>query len=159
ALDFVDVCTPPSSHAGVARAALAHGCHVLCEKPLVGSLEDLRTLADLAWEKDRVLHTVHNWHHAPIVERTAALIAEGAIGELTQAAWQTLRTRPAVTAGGAVNWRLDPAIAGGGILSDHGWHVCYLLQRFAGGAPVAVAARLETRRHTGSPVEDTATLH
>ena len=36
-LDFVDICTPPSSHATLIRAALERGVHVLCEKPLVGS--------------------------------------------------------------------------------------------------------------------------
>src|SRR4051812_29695521 len=33
-LDFVDVATPPSEHAGIAHAALDRGLHVLCEKPL-----------------------------------------------------------------------------------------------------------------------------
>src|ERR671937_570203 len=43
-VDFVDICTPPSSHAALTRAALKRGRHVLCEKPLVGSLEELRAL-------------------------------------------------------------------------------------------------------------------
>jgi predicted dehydrogenase len=157
-LDFVDICTPPSSHAGLIREALGRGLHVLCEKPLVGSLEDLRAVVALAAETSRVLHTVHNWHHAPIVRRTRELVADGAIGRVTEAAWHTLRTRPAAVAEGADNWRLDPRVAGGGVLTDHGWHVCYLLHRWIGAAPTAVSARLETRRHTGSPVEDTATL-
>jgi predicted dehydrogenase len=158
-LDFVDICTPPSSHAGLIRAAVGHGLHVLCEKPLVGSIEDLRAVVALAAEAGRVLHTVHNWHHAPIVQQTRELVDEGAIGRVTHAAWQTLRTRPAAVAEGADNWRLDPRIAGGGVLTDHGWHVCYILHRWIGAAPTAVSARLETRRHTGSAVEDTATLH
>src|SRR6267142_313939 len=33
-LDFVDICTPPASHATLALQALEHDCHVLCEKPL-----------------------------------------------------------------------------------------------------------------------------
>jgi predicted dehydrogenase len=157
-LDFVDICTPPSSHAALIREALGRGLHVLCEKPLVGSLEDLRAVTALAAETGRVLHTVHNWHHAPIVRRTRELVTDGAIGRVTDAVWQTLRIRPASVAEGADNWRLDPRVAGGGILTDHGWHVCYLLHRWMGTAPTTVSARLETRRHTGSPVEDTATF-
>ena len=68
-------------------------------------------------------------------------------------------TQPAAAGDGqGDNWRLDPAVAGGGVLSDHGWHVCYVIQRWLGTRPLAVQARLETRRHTGSPVEDTAAL-
>jgi predicted dehydrogenase len=158
-LHFVDICTPPSSHAALIRKALERGLHVLCEKPLVASPDELRRLADLAASRGRVLHTVHNWHHAAIVQQTLALLADGAIGGVTGATWQTLRTRPAAAAGGGSdNWRVDPAVAGGGVLTDHGWHVCYLLQRWMGAPPVAVSARLETRRHTSWAVEDTATL-
>ena len=156
--DFVDICTPPSSHAGLIRAAIERGLHVLCEKPLVGTIEDLRGVMGLAAEAGRVLHTVHNWHHAPIVRQTRELVAGGAIGRVTQAVWQTLRTRPAAAAPGVDNWRLDPRIAGGGVLTDHGWHMSYILHRWIGTAPTAVSARLETRRHTRFSVEDTATL-
>ena len=47
-LDFVDICTPPSSHAALIRTALSRGLHVLCEKPLVGSPRELRALTELA---------------------------------------------------------------------------------------------------------------
>src|SRR4051794_26506209 len=40
-LDFVDVCTPPALHADSVLAALARGCHVLCEKPFVLDRERL----------------------------------------------------------------------------------------------------------------------
>lgn len=158
-LDFVDICTPPSSHAPLIRDALAGGLHVLCEKPLVHAADDLAALTALAVERARVLHTVHNWHHAPMVARTREAVERGDIGRVTAASWETLRVQPAAVAAGAgPNWRLDPAIAGGGVLSDHGWHVFYILQRWLGGAPTAVAATLETRRHTAFAVEDTATV-
>lgn len=158
--DFVDICTPPSSHAALIRQALERGLHVLCEKPLVDSLGELRQLAERAAGTDRVLHTVHNWHHAPIVRQTGALVADGAIGRVTEASWHTLRTQPAAVAadGGADNWRVDPDIAGGGVLTDHGWHVCYILHRWIGATPTAVSAQLETKRHTRWRVEDTATF-
>src|SRR3982751_294125 len=40
-LDFVDICSPPASHGASIAAALARGVHVLCEKPLVCSREEL----------------------------------------------------------------------------------------------------------------------
>jgi predicted dehydrogenase len=133
--------------------------HVLCEKPLVRSAEEIQPLAELVRASGCVLHTVHNWHHAPIVRLAADLLHAGAIGRPTRVVWHTLRTRPAVAGNGqGDNWRLDPAVAGGGVLSDHGWHVCYVIQRWLGARPLAVQACLETRRHAGWQVEDTAAL-
>jgi len=132
---------------------------VLCEKPLVCSLDELTPLARLASATDRVLHTVHNWHHAPAIRRTWELVRDGAIGRVQRVVWQTLRTKP--DTGGddrTGNWRVEPDIAGGGILTDHGWHVFYVLQRWFGRRPTSISATLETRRHTQWPVEDTATL-
>jgi predicted dehydrogenase len=58
-LDFVDICTPPGSHAALIRRALDAGLHVLCEKPLVTRAADAQHLA--AARGSCVLHTVHNW--------------------------------------------------------------------------------------------------
>ncbi len=157
-LDFVDICTPPSSHEPLIREALEHRLHVLCEKPLVSSIADLNALSALAAAKGRVLHTVHNWHHAPIVRQTAELVRNGEIGRVTRVAWETLRTKPAVTTEEQKgNWRLDPRVSGGGVLSDHGWHVFYIIHRWLGAAPKRGSARLETRRHA-LDVEDTAAV-
>jgi len=157
--DFVDICTPPSSHAPLIRAALEHGCHVLCEKPLVGSPAELGDVTRAATARGRVLHTVHNWHHAPIVRRADELIRSGAIGRPTRVVWHTLRTQPAATAGdGDDNWRVNPTIAGGGILTDHGWHVFYIVPRWLDASPTAVSATLESRGATPMAVEDTATV-
>ena len=159
-LDFVDICTPPSSHAPLIVRALTRGLHVLCEKPLVRSLAELDVVSRLAAERGRVLHTVHNWHHAPILRRAAELIQQGAIGRVGRVVWQTLRTRPATTRDRqGVNWRLDPAVGGGGILTDHGWHVFYLIQGWVGARPLSLSAHLERRTPTAPEVEDTATVH
>ena len=40
-IDLVDVCTPPNSHLALIREALDAGKHVICEKPLVGSLAEV----------------------------------------------------------------------------------------------------------------------
>jgi predicted dehydrogenase len=159
ALDFVDICTPPSSHAGIIEDALGRGLHVLCEKPLVSARADLARVTAAAARASRVLHTVHNWHHAPILSLTADLIRQGEIGQVRRIVWETLRVRPAATGDGSEGkWRVDPAVAGGGVLTDHGWHVFYVLPGWAGSRPRTVGARLETRRHTAFAVEDTASL-
>jgi predicted dehydrogenase len=159
ALDFVDICTPPGSHAGLIQLALRAGLHVLCEKPLVTREPDAQTIAAAASAAGRAVYTVHNWLEAPICRKISALIADDAIGAVGRVHWRTLRTQPAAGLGAATgNWRVDPTAAGGGILFDHGWHALYCVMRWLGGAPQSVAARLETRRHVEWPLHDTATL-
>src|SRR5579863_8169670 len=158
-LDFVDICAPPGSHAALIERALRAGLHVLSEKPLVTRLEDAQRMRAAAARAGRVLHTVHNWLHAPICLKISALIDGGAIGAVRSVRWRTLRREPttAVSAAGVANCRVDPKLAGGGILIDHGWHALYCVARWA-GAPRCVSARLETRRFHDQPLEDTATL-
>jgi predicted dehydrogenase len=159
-LDFVDLCTPPGSHAALIGRLVDAGLHVLCEKPLATRAADALAIAGAARRARRSVHTVHNWLEAPICRRLSALVDQGAVGQVRAVRWETLRTQPAVTVAtpGAANWRIDPAAAGGGILFDHGWHALYCVMRWAGGAPRAVSATLETRRFREWPLEDTATV-
>jgi predicted dehydrogenase len=158
-LDVVDICAPPGAHAQLIVQALDAGLHVLSEKPLVTRLEDAQSVAAAAGRAGRIVHTVHNWLKAPICRRISSLVDRGAIGAVRSVQWRTLRTQPAVAAGppGVANWRVDPKLAGGGILFDHGWHALYCVARWA-GVPRVVSARLETRRHHEWPLEDTATV-
>jgi predicted dehydrogenase len=157
-IDFVDICAPPAMHAGLIGKALEKGLHVLCEKPLVLSPEELPPLREAARGKDRVLATVHNWRHAPILAFASRLAREGALGEIRFCRWETLREKPAAAAGDTAgnNWRVDPAVSGGGILMDHGWHALYVVCGWLPEAPDRVRGRLSTRRHREWPIEDTA---
>lgn len=158
-LDFVDIATPPSTHAALAAAALGRGLHVLCEKPLVARLEDLAPLAAVARKNGRALVTVHNWKNAAPLAKATALVRQGAVGEVKRVSWQTHRMKPAVTVeSGGGNWRIDPALAGGGIVVDHGWHALYVVLGWLPGRPRRVSAVLETRKYTDAPLDDTATM-
>jgi len=155
-LDFVDICTPPAFHASAIRPALEAGAHVLCEKPLVLSSTELASLGALARDRGLVLATVHNWRHSPVLLRATELVRSGTVGAVSRVRWETLRDRPAAVSGQADNWRVDPAVAGGGILLDHGWHALYAIQQWIQGEPDRVSARLESRRDGKSDLEDTA---
>ena len=158
-LEFVDICTPPSSHAALIKRALEADLHVLCEKPLVTRLDDARSLAATSARAGRIVHSVHNWLKAPICKKLTALIDEAAIGCTRSIRWQTVRTGPAAALGpeGGANWRIEPELAGGGILLDHGWHALYCVMRWA-GAPHRISAVLNNRRFHEWRLEDTASL-
>jgi predicted dehydrogenase len=158
-LDFVDVCTPPSSHAACVEQALDAGLNVLCEKPLTISAPDALRIARKAAAAGRSVHVVHNWLEAPVCRKVSALLAEGAVGRIRSVSWDTSRTGVATAVGAeGGNWRMDPGVAGGGILLDHGWHAAYCVARWAGAAPSSLSARLENRGFPHWPVEDTATM-
>jgi len=158
-LDFVDICTPPGTHAALIERALRSSLHVLCEKPLVTRPDHARSVAASAASAGRVVYTVHNWLKAPICLKVSALIDAGAVGRTRAIRWRTVRTGPAAAVGfeRSANWRIDPQLGGGGILLDHGWHALYCTARW-GGAPHGIAAVLENRRFPDRAIEDTATV-
>jgi len=137
-VDFVDICTPPSTHAALITSALRRGFRILCEKPLVTNPADI----DLFRDTDRVVYTVDNWRNAPILARATQLVRDGAIGEVRRVTWTVLRSGPSVAVGNG-NWRLNAETAGGGIAVDHGWHAVYILHDWIGVAPVRVRGTLE----------------
>jgi len=154
-LDFVDITTPPAVHAPLIAAAARHGRQVLCEKPLATSAEAFRSAADAVRDAGVTLFTVHNWKHSLPFRRVVSLLADGAIGRLQSARFESIRMGPSVMVG--QDWRSRAAIAGGGILVDHGWHALYLLLSLAGENARRVTAVVEQRRYAESDVEDTAT--
>lgn len=155
-LDFVVICTPPSTHGPVAFRCLERGLHVLCEKPLTLDPIDLAALEKAAQDADRALVTVHNWAHAPIWAKALELVAAGRLGKVLRAELQVLRREPAASAVPG-DWRRDPKLAGGGILVDHGWHALYLIRRMMDGPAEAKHIGL-TRGPSGADEEATLLL-
>jgi predicted dehydrogenase len=154
-LDAVDIAAPPALHAPLAVRAAQAGCHVLCEKPLATTLADCHAAVAAARAAGVALCTVHNWKHSAQFAELARLLADGAVGRPRHLRLETIRAGRAASVGSA--WRGDAALAGGGILVDHGWHALYLLLGLAGEAPQRIRATTERRRDSGADVEDTAT--
>lgn len=152
-VDFLDICTPPSLHEAGILQACAQGMHVLCEKPLTCTAASMQRIMAAASTAQVVIFAVHNWKYAPILQSLHQLLVAGTIGRPTALELTTLRTKPAGTTG----WRLDPEIAGGGILLDHGWHAFYLLLFLLQAAPQTIAATVERRLFLAAGVEDTVT--
>lgn len=156
-IDFVDICTPPALHGEPMLSALARGWNVLCEKPLLLDLVELEKVRSLAKQSEKTVMPVHNWKYAPIVRRATEALRSGAIGQLRGLEMETLRIQDcAVADPDHPNWRRDPAIAGGGVLMDHGWHAIYLARHWFGVEPGEVHAALH--RTVLNEVEDEATL-
>src|SRR5258708_8649931 len=90
-LDFIDIATPPSSHAEIALAALARGVHVLCEKPLTASVAEAQRLVAAARAHRRVVFPAHNYKHAPVAKFSPEVIRSGRIGTVRAVTLDTVR--------------------------------------------------------------------
>ena len=80
--DAVLVASPPPTHHAVAKAALAAGKHVLCEKPLATSLEDALDLVRVAERAQRILMVSQNYRYNAPFRAVQRLVRGGELGEL-----------------------------------------------------------------------------
>ncbi|MBZ0290973.1 MAG: Gfo/Idh/MocA family oxidoreductase [Anaerolineae bacterium] len=81
--DIVFDCTVPDAHVNVTLAALAHGCHVLGEKPLADSMENARKMVAAAEKAGKLYAVIQNRRYDPNIRRLRAFLESGAIGPLT----------------------------------------------------------------------------
>ncbi len=159
-IDFVDICTPPYVHEYYIHTALTHGCHVLCEKPMLLAPAGYQRLAATAEAASRIIYPSHNYKFSPVMRVLTETIRSGELGDLLLGHFRTLRRGHAR---GVVewqpDWRRDVAWAGGGILFDHGSHSVYLARHIAGLEPVAVSCILGClKQDSYAATEDTAML-
>jgi predicted dehydrogenase len=81
-IDAVLIATPVSTHRTLAEAALNAGKHTFVEKPLAGSAEDGKALAELAQRRGLVLMPGHTFLYSPPVNKVKELIDAGDLGEI-----------------------------------------------------------------------------
>lgn len=130
-LDALIVCSPPKYHAAAVLAGVRAGLHVLCEKPLTLDPEEFAAIETESEARGVCVYSINNWAFSPQWSRLLEVAASGRIGAIRHADVRVLRTRPSISALPG-DWRKDPAISGGGIFVDHGWHNLYLLRRLLG---------------------------
>jgi predicted dehydrogenase len=80
-IDAVYIVTPNSEHARFAIPAAQHKVHVLCEKPLAGTVEDARAITDACRNAGVKLMTAYRLHFEEGNLSVVDLVREGAIGD------------------------------------------------------------------------------
>ena len=157
-LDFVDICTPTSSHLELSLWGLSQGYHVLCEKPVAVNRAEATKLAAAALDAERVVMPCHQYRFNPVWLRLKRWLDDGVIGRWYLAEFRVYRMAADPGAGnGSVPWRGRRADGRGGVLLDHGTHLVYELLDVA-GPPQSVRAWTGRLRHGGYDVEDTAQI-
>jgi predicted dehydrogenase len=153
ALDAVYVPLPNALHAEWAIRAMAHGKHVLCEKPLACTLDEARQMVEASRRHDRFLLEAYPYWFQPQTGQLLELLRGRAIGEvrwMQACAGFTLRNP-------ASDIRLVPEL-GGGALLDIGSYPLSLVRLVMGCAPRRVSADA-TWSPTGVDIAIAATLH
>ncbi|MFE1936305.1 Gfo/Idh/MocA family protein [Streptomyces sp. NPDC059474] len=155
-LDFIDICTPPSSHAEYSALGIEHDLHVLCEKPVFlpgedGYASQLRAIR----ASDRVFYPCHVYKYAPVLAAMKERIAAPGFGEVVGAHFRTLRAGHAKgVPEWQPHWRRETGTSRGGILRDHGPHSVYLAMNLTGLVPRSVSC-LTGRLLDGGAYPDT----
>ena len=94
ALDLVVVSTPHATHAPLARAALAAGCHVVIDKPFAVSAGEARELAALAERHGRLAIPFQNRRWDADILTLQRLLRDGALGTVHRFESRYERWRP-----------------------------------------------------------------
>lgn len=149
--DFVDICTPPDTHAVVAEAALAADADVMIEKPLATTPEDCeRIIAAQRRSKGRV-EVAHTELFHPLVAKAQRAIKGGEIGDFV--GMRIFYSTP-VSLFTAVPDHFVNRLPGGAV-GETGPHVAYLSEAFIGPIrKVWARGRKITPEYVWSPFED-----
>lgn len=128
-LDVVDICTPSFLHFEQAQQALAAGKHVICEKPLAGSLKEADELILAESRSGRRVMPIFQYRFGHGVQKLRLLITEGIAGRAylstVETAW---RRRAAYYA----NWHGRWATELGGALVTLAIHALDILTYVVG---------------------------
>jgi predicted dehydrogenase len=140
-LDVIDICTPSYLHSAQTLQALAAGKHVICEKPVAGSLQEVDELLQAETESGKRVMPIFQYRFGHGVQKLKHLIDVGLNGQAYLSTVETCWRRR--TDYYAVPWRGKWATELGGALVTLAIHAHDILYYVLG--PVSnVFARAST---------------
>ena len=80
--DIVFDCTSHDAHQAITQTALAHGCHVLGEKPLAHSIQAARAMIEASEDAGKLYAVMQNRRYDPNIRRLKSLIDSDVLGEI-----------------------------------------------------------------------------
>ena len=156
-LDALCIFTPHLWHYRLAMDALQAGCHVFIEKPLSTNLQEAADIVGLARGRALKVAVGHQYRLRPSLAEARRLLEQGKVGRLRLVTATLAQPWLATEEGPANGWRLDPKVAGGGVLADAGDHLIDALLWSTGQAALDVYAA-QTKLESGLDVVTAATV-
>jgi predicted dehydrogenase len=136
-IGLVDVATPNYMHAPVARAAIAAGKAVSCEKPIAGTLDDAREMVAAAKAAKVKTFVWYNYRRCPAVAFAHQLVKAGKLGRIYHI--RAIYLQDWAPESVPLLWRFDKKLAGSGAHGDLNAHIVDMT-RFVTGEEVTEIA-------------------
>ena len=137
-IDVIDICTPPFTHAEVARAAARRGKNVIVEKPMALTLNEALDMRNEIRATGTRLGVVLNLRYMPLTRTVLQVLNSGVIGDLHHVAATVHTYAP------PGQWAGHPIMARYGVLYDFLPHVLDLITWTLQAFPCKVACRPTT---------------
>lgn len=133
-LDAVSICSPNYLHAPMTLMALKNNCHILCEKPIAISLQELNEIEEILSKKNLIYFSSFQKRFLPVTSDIKKLIEIDGLGELSLVRYFFGHHGPYTTHKAMSNqkWFINSKLAGGGVLIDLGVHCIDLLRCLIG---------------------------
>ncbi|MDA1045279.1 MAG: Gfo/Idh/MocA family oxidoreductase [Verrucomicrobia bacterium] len=146
-LDVVLIATPHTLHFEHGMQALAAGCHVYMEKPMVTDTRQAYALSAEAKKQGKILIIGYNTPCSAAFNAIRNTIRDGSLGRLELVSGYLSQGWMTPTTG---SWRQDPRLSGGGQAYDSGAHLFNSLVWSVESNPRQVSTFLD---HHGTPVD------
>jgi len=120
-IGLVDVVTPNFMHAPPAKAAVEAGKVVCCEKPIAGTLDEAREMAEAAKSKGVHSFVWFCYRRCPAAALAHQLVKEGKLGEIRHV--RAVYLQDWADESVPLMWRFDKNLAGSGAHGDLNAHI------------------------------------
>ncbi len=142
-IDAISIVVGNALHRPIAEAAMAAGKHVLCEKPLAGSMDDARSMVALEADAEVVTAVGYTYRRSPAIAAIRDHVRGGELGELSLFSgryWCDYACDPR----SPLTWRFTGG-PGSGALGDIGAHVIDAAEYLCGPIVAVSGGALSTQ--------------
>lgn len=149
-IDAVDICTPPRTHAALAKRAIESGCHLMIEKPMAVSVDECDEIIEAAATKGVQVCIAHSDLFYPPFVKAREMVAAGRIGSF-RGMRIFLSTATSYITAHEDHWanRLP-----GGVIGESGPHAVYMTLAFINPIREVMVHASNQTGHPWSPFDD-----
>ena len=143
---------PSPLHVPATLAALRAGRHVLCEKPMAGTVRDFDRMVTAAKRHKRVLAPFQNNRHQPFFEKMQEIITSGVLGKIVniRSSWGEFNRR--------WDWQTWQENLGGGLFNAGPHAIDQALALFGWSRTPKVFCRMDCNNAFGADGDDHCTV-